>query len=49
MPDKIKLNEVKKIEITTLIDSYIDVVALDGTNIISRASSLKDGKRCKVI
>jgi hypothetical protein len=30
MLDKIKLNEVDKVEITTLIDNYIDVVAFDG-------------------
>ena len=30
MPDKIKLNEVDKVEITTLIDNYIDGVAMDG-------------------
>ncbi len=44
MPDKIKLNEVDKVEITTLIDNYIDGVALDGSNIISRAYPIKDGK-----
>ncbi len=44
MPDKIKLNEVDKVEITTLIDNYIDGVAMDGTNIISRAYPIKDGK-----
>ena len=49
MPEKIKLNEVDKVEITTLIDNYIDVVAFDGTNIISRANSLKDGKICNSI
>ena len=49
MPDKIKLNEVDKVEITTLIDNYIDGVAQDGTNIISRAYPLKDGKICNSI
>ena len=44
MPDKIKLNEVDRVEITTLIDNYIDGVAMDGTNIISRAYPIKDGK-----
>jgi hypothetical protein len=29
MPDKLKLNEVDKVEITTLIDNYIDGVAFD--------------------
>jgi 7,8-dihydropterin-6-yl-methyl-4-(beta-D-ribofuranosyl)aminobenzene 5'-phosphate synthase len=49
MSDKIKLNEVDKVEITTLIDNYIDGVALDGSNIISRAYPLKDGKICNSI
>ncbi len=49
MPDKMKLNEVEKVEITTLIDNYIDGVALDGSNIISRAYPLKDGKICNSI
>jgi len=31
MPYKIKLNEVDKVEITTLIDNYVDVVAFKGT------------------
>ena len=49
MYNSIKLNAVDKVEITTLIDNYIDVVAFDGTNIIFRASSLKDGKICNSI
>ena len=49
MLGKIKLYEVDKVEITTLIDNYIDIVALDGTNIISRAYPLKDGKICNSI
>lgn len=44
MPDKIKLSEVDKVEITTLIDNYIDGVAMDGSNIVSRAYPVKDGK-----
>ncbi|OGP66360.1 MAG: hypothetical protein A2W27_01110 [Deltaproteobacteria bacterium RBG_16_44_11] len=44
MSDKIKLNEVDKVEITTLIDNYIDGVAMDGSDIISRAYPIKDGK-----
>src|SRR5450759_1362554 len=44
MPDKIKLNEVDKVKITTLIDNYIDGVAMDGSNIITRAYPVKDGK-----
>ena len=30
MLDKIKLNEVDKVEITTLIDNYVGIVAFDG-------------------
>lgn len=30
MTDKTKLNEVDKVEITTLIDNYIDVVVMNG-------------------
>jgi 7,8-dihydropterin-6-yl-methyl-4-(beta-D-ribofuranosyl)aminobenzene 5'-phosphate synthase len=49
MGNIVKLNEVDKVEITTLIDNYIDGVALDGSNIISRAYPVKDGKICNSI
>lgn len=40
----IKLNAVEKIEILTLQDNYIEMTAVDGNEIISRASPLKAGE-----
>lgn len=41
---KINLQEVDKLEILTLQDNYIDVAAMDGTNMVHRAMPLKDGE-----
>jgi 7,8-dihydropterin-6-yl-methyl-4-(beta-D-ribofuranosyl)aminobenzene 5'-phosphate synthase len=40
----IKLNAVDKIEILTLQDNYIDMVAMDNSAVIVRAMPLKDGE-----
>ena len=40
----ITLKEVDKVEILTLQDNYIDVAALDSTEVIQRAMPLKDGE-----
>jgi 7,8-dihydropterin-6-yl-methyl-4-(beta-D-ribofuranosyl)aminobenzene 5'-phosphate synthase len=39
-----KLNAVDKIEILTLQDNYIEITAMDGNAMISRATPLKDGE-----
>jgi len=39
---KVKLGEVDKVEILTLQDNYIDVAALDSTEIVQRGMPLKD-------
>jgi 7,8-dihydropterin-6-yl-methyl-4-(beta-D-ribofuranosyl)aminobenzene 5'-phosphate synthase len=41
---KINLQEVDKLEILTLQDNYIDVAAMDGTDMVHRAMPLKDGE-----
>ncbi len=41
---KIKLQEVDKLEILTLQDNYIDVAAMDSTEMVHRAMPLKDGE-----
>jgi len=41
---KIDLQEVDKLEILTLQDNYIDVAAMDGTDMVHRAMPLKDGE-----
>jgi 7,8-dihydropterin-6-yl-methyl-4-(beta-D-ribofuranosyl)aminobenzene 5'-phosphate synthase len=38
------LKEVDKVEILTLQDNYIDVAALDSTEVVQRAMPLKDGE-----
>jgi len=38
----IKLNEVDKVEILTLQDNYIDIAAMDNTDIVHRAMPVKD-------
>jgi 7,8-dihydropterin-6-yl-methyl-4-(beta-D-ribofuranosyl)aminobenzene 5'-phosphate synthase len=38
----IKLNEVDKVEILTLQDNYIDIAAMDNTDIVHRAMAVKD-------
>ena len=40
----INLNEVDKLEILTLQDNYIDVAAMDSTEMVRRAMPLKDGE-----
>jgi 7,8-dihydropterin-6-yl-methyl-4-(beta-D-ribofuranosyl)aminobenzene 5'-phosphate synthase len=40
----IKINEVEKVEILTLQDNYIDLVAQDNSNIIQRAMPAENGK-----
>jgi len=41
---KVKLNEVEKVEILTLEDNYIDMVALDNSAVVTRAVPVKDMK-----
>jgi len=41
---KMKLQEVDKLEILTLQDNYIDVAAMDSTEMVHRAMPLKDGE-----
>lgn len=41
---KILLNTVDKVEILTLQDNYIEMTAMDGSAIVSRAVPLKDGE-----
>jgi len=38
----IRLNEVNKVEILTLQDNYIDIAAMDNTDIVHRAMPVKD-------
>ncbi len=40
----IRLNEVNKVEILTLQDNYIDVAAMDSTDMVHRAMPVKDGE-----
>ena len=40
----IKLKEADRLEILTLQDNYIDVAAMDGTEMVHRAMPLKDGE-----
>jgi 7,8-dihydropterin-6-yl-methyl-4-(beta-D-ribofuranosyl)aminobenzene 5'-phosphate synthase len=40
----INLKEADKLEILTLQDNYIDVAAMDGTDMVHRAMPLKDGE-----
>ena len=40
----IKLKEADRLEILTLQDNYIDVAAMDGTDMVHRAMPLKDGE-----
>jgi len=40
----INLNAVDKLEILTLQDNYIDIAAMDGTDMVHRAMPLKDGE-----
>jgi 7,8-dihydropterin-6-yl-methyl-4-(beta-D-ribofuranosyl)aminobenzene 5'-phosphate synthase len=49
MVNTIKLNEIDKVEILTLQDNYIDLVAMDNNEIVTRAMPLKDGQFRKSI
>ena len=49
MAKPIKINEVDKIEILTLQDNYIDITALDNSEIVTRAMPVKDGQFRKSI
>ncbi len=40
----INLKEADRLEILTLQDNYIDVVAMDSTDMVHRAMPLKDGE-----
>ena len=40
----INLKEVDKLEILTLQDNYIDIAAMDGTDMVHRALPIKDGE-----
>jgi len=42
--EKVKLNEVDKVEILTLEDNFIDLVALDNSAVVTRAIPVKDMK-----
>jgi 7,8-dihydropterin-6-yl-methyl-4-(beta-D-ribofuranosyl)aminobenzene 5'-phosphate synthase len=44
-----KINEVDRIEITTLEDNYIDVVAGGDSSIIKRATGFRAGKRMSIL
>ncbi|MEA3470699.1 MAG: MBL fold metallo-hydrolase [Thermodesulfobacteriota bacterium] len=44
MQGTVKLNEVDKVEILTLQDNYIDITAMDNSEIITRALPLADGE-----
>ena len=46
---KMTLNAVDKVEILTLQDNYIEMTAMDGSAVISRAVPLKDGEICASI
>jgi 7,8-dihydropterin-6-yl-methyl-4-(beta-D-ribofuranosyl)aminobenzene 5'-phosphate synthase len=46
---KTTLNAVDKVEILTLQDNYIEMTAMDGSAVISRAVPLKDGEICASI
>lgn len=39
----VKLNELDKVEIISLMDNYIDCMAMDNTNIVKRVGMVKDG------
>lgn len=49
MSKLIKVNETDKVEILTLQDNYIDLAATGNSDIVSRASPLKDGQFRKSI
>ena len=38
----VKIKEIDKVEILTLQDNYVDIVAFDSTEIVQRAKSVKD-------
>lgn len=44
MKEKARLKEIDKVEILTLQDNYIDLTAIDNSEIIQRAMPLKDGQ-----
>ena len=44
MQDRIGIHESERIEILTLQDNYIDITAGDNNEVVSRASSLKNGQ-----
>ncbi len=41
---KMSLKAVDEVEILTLQDNYIEITAMDDTNVVTRATSLKDGE-----
>jgi len=43
------LKAVDKVEILTLQDNYIDITAMDGSAVVTRANPLKDGEICASI
>lgn len=40
--DRLKINEVDKVEILTLVDNYIDLASDDNSDIVSRGTPIKD-------
>lgn len=44
MQTPIRINEIDKVEILTLQDNYIDLLAMDNSDIVQRALPLKDGQ-----
>jgi 7,8-dihydropterin-6-yl-methyl-4-(beta-D-ribofuranosyl)aminobenzene 5'-phosphate synthase len=44
MTEKVPLKEIDKVEILTLQDNYIDLTAMDNSEIVQRAMPLKDGR-----
>ncbi|MFH1079186.1 MAG: MBL fold metallo-hydrolase [Pseudomonadota bacterium] len=49
MQAPIRINEIDKVEILTLQDNYIDLTAMDNSEIVQRALPLKDGRFRKTI
>jgi 7,8-dihydropterin-6-yl-methyl-4-(beta-D-ribofuranosyl)aminobenzene 5'-phosphate synthase len=49
MQTPIRINEIDKVEILTLQDNYIDLTAMDNSEVVQRALPLKDGQFRKSI
>jgi 7,8-dihydropterin-6-yl-methyl-4-(beta-D-ribofuranosyl)aminobenzene 5'-phosphate synthase len=49
MQNRIRINEIDKVELLTLQDNYIDLTAMDNSAIVQRALPLKDGQFRKAI